>query len=127
LKRKRILFYSHKKTVRSVHFSSMPLEDYLLPGEEVKFHSGHHVRYAGKPYELLVTNKRLILYAKRGMVFKGDDVVSQKLDELQGVKYKESGMLIKTGILVVEGKTQMQLLGSCAEMRALCQQVMQFI
>lgn len=61
------------------------------------------------------------------MVFKGDDVVSQKLDELQGVKYKESGMLIKTGILVVEGKTQMQLLGSCAEMRALCQQVMQFI
>ena len=106
----------------------MALEDYLIPGEEIKFRSGTtDIRYAGSPYELLLTNKRFLLYAQRGLLLKKDDVISQKLDEVQGVKYKESGMLMKSGLLEVHGKTLMQLSGSCVQMKALYQQVMQFI
>jgi len=105
----------------------MPLEDYLLPGEEIRFHSNQSIKYGGKMYELLVTNKRLLLYAKRGLVFKSDDLVSIKLDELQGVKYKERGVIGKTGILEVHGKTVLQLEGTPSAIKALYQQIMQFI
>lgn len=105
----------------------MPLEDYLLPGEEIRFHSGQSVSYGGKLYELLVTNKRLLLYARRGLVFKSDDVVSIKLDELQGVKYKEKGVIGRIGILEIHGKTRIQLEGHPAEMKTLYQQILQFI
>ena len=105
----------------------MPLEDYLLPGEEIRFHSGKTVRYGKNPYELLVTNKRLLLYARRGLLFKSDDVVSVKLDELQGIKYKERGIISKIGILEVHGKTLFQLEGNPSEIKTLYQQILQFI
>jgi hypothetical protein len=76
---------------------------------------------------LLVTNKRILLYARRGLVFKSDDVVSIKLEELQRVKYKERGVIGKTGVLEVHGKTLLQLEGNPAEMKTLYQQILQFI
>lgn len=63
----------------------MPLEDYLLPGEEIRFHSNRNVMYSGKQYELLVTNKRLLLYAKRGLLLKRGNVVSVKLEEMRAL------------------------------------------
>jgi len=105
----------------------MPLEDYLLPGEEIRFHSSRRIRYGGKEYELLVTNKRLLLYARRGLLFKSDDVISIKIEELQGVKYRERGVIGRTGIIEVHGKTIFQLEGKPAEMKTLYQQILQFI
>jgi hypothetical protein len=106
----------------------MPLEDYLIPGEEVKFHSGRKtLRYGGKSYEILITNKRLLLYARRGLVFQNDDVITEKLTEVQGVKYKETGALLQTGVLEVHGKSLIQLTGRPAATKALYQQLMQFL
>ena len=105
----------------------MPLEDYLTPGEQVKFQSSTNVGYGGKAYTVVLTDKRILLYAKRGMVFKSDDVVTQRLDELQGVKYKEQGMIGKKGIIQVQGKTSMDLVGSAAEIKTLYQQMMAFL
>ena len=65
----------------------MSFEDYLIPGEEVRFRSTSRVMYGKKDYQVVVTNKRILLYAQRGMVVKKDDLVMQKLDELQGVKF----------------------------------------
>lgn len=105
----------------------MPLEDYLAPGEQVKFQGNYGVQYGGKNYQVILTDRRILLYAKRGMMFKSDDVVTQKLDELQGVKYSESGIIGKKGIIHVEGKTRMDLTGSAAEIKSLYQQMMQFM
>jgi hypothetical protein len=105
----------------------MSFEDYLIPGEEVKFRSTTHVSFGKKDYQVVVTNKRIILYAQRGMVVKKDDLVMQKLDELHGVKFKESGLVKKTGTIDIEGKTKMQLSGPTAEVKALYQQIMQFV
>ena len=77
----------------------MPLEDYLAPGEQVKFHSSGLVRYGKSIYRVVLTDRRILLYARRGMMFKSDDVVTQKLDELQEVKYSEQGILEKRGII----------------------------
>lgn len=105
----------------------MPLEDYLLPGEEIRFRSDQGVKYGNNLYTLLVTNKRLLLYARRGLLFKSDDVVSIKLEELHGIKYKERGIISRTGMIEIHGKTLFQLEGPPSEMKTLYQQVLQFI
>ncbi len=105
----------------------MPLEDYLLPGEEVRFQSKTTITYGGKRYSVIVTDRRLILYARRGAIFKRDDVVTAKLTDVQGIKYKEKGLIAKKGIIEVLGKTKLQLEGPAKEMKALYQQLLQFI
>lgn len=106
----------------------MTLEDYLMPGEEIKFQSGDNaVKYGDKPYKLVLTNKRILLYSARGRIVKRDDVVTEKLDELQGVKYRERGLISKSGTIEIQGKTKMQLSGNAAGIRTLYQQIMQFL
>jgi hypothetical protein len=105
----------------------MPLEDYLMPGEQIKLHSNVDIEYSGKDYELILTDKRILLYAKRGLLGRKDDVVTQKLDELQGVKYKEKGLIKKEGEIEIQGKTIMPLTGPPAAVKSLYQQLMQFM
>ncbi len=105
----------------------MPLEDYLMPGEQIKLHSNVNITYGGKDYALVLTDKRILLYSARGLIVKKDDVVTQKLDELQGVKYKEKGLFSKQGVIEIQGKTKMELGGPAASVKALYQQIMQFM
>jgi hypothetical protein len=105
----------------------VPLDDYLMPGEEIKFQSTRRVRYGDKGYHVILTDRRILLYASRGAVFKNDDVVTQKLDELQGIKYAERGIIDKTGTIRLEGKTRMDLSGPAGEIKTLYQQMMQFL
>ena len=80
-----------------------------------------------KKYHVILTDRRLLLYAQRGVLFKNDDVVTQRLDELQGIKYSEEGIIDRKGTIRIEGKTRMELEGSAKEMKALYQQMMQFL
>lgn len=105
----------------------MPLEDYLMPGEQAKFQSSTNIHNGAKLYQVIITDRRIVLYARRGMISKSDDVVTQKFDELQGIKYQESGMIGKKGIIRIQAKTNMDLYGSAAEVKALYQQMMQFM
>ena len=85
------------------------------------------MHYGAKRYHVILTDRRLLLYAQRGVLFKNDDVVTQRLDELQGIKYSEKGIIDKRGTIRIEGKTQMNLEGSAREMKVLYQQMMQFL
>lgn len=106
----------------------MSLDDYLMPGEEVRFHSSRRVRYGSKQYSVILSDRRILLYAQRGALFKNDDIVSHRLDDLQGVKYSEQGIIGKKGIIHVQTfKTEMDLSGPANEIKALYQQMMQFM
>ena len=98
-----------------------------MPGEQTRFHSTGGVRYGEKKYHVILTDRRILLYAQRGVLFKNDDVITQKLDELQGIKYSEQGIIDRKGTISIEGKTRMDLKGSANEMKALYQQMMQFL
>ena len=89
----------------------MPLQDYLLPLENIKFYSKTSVLYGGKRYNVLVTDKRLILFAQRGHILRSDDIVSERLDRLQGLEYSEKGLLIKRGKVCVQGVSKMEIRG----------------
>lgn len=105
----------------------MVLQDYLAPEEEVHFQSGGSLRYGGKKYQVILTNKRLVLYARRGSLVQSDDVVSFKIDDLRGVRYKEIGLLPRIGVIELEGKTLIRLEGIQSATKTLYQQLMQFL
>jgi len=98
-----------------------------MPGEQTRFHSTGGVRFGVKHYHVILTDRRLLLYAQRGLLVKNDEVISQRLEELQGIKFSEQGIIDRKGIIRIEGKTRMDLEGSPKEMKALYMQMMQFL
>ena len=106
----------------------MTLRDFLMPGEEIRFRSARSVRYGIKAYQVILSDRRLLLFARRGAFFKSDDDVSQRLEELQGVRYSEQGIIGKKGTIRVQGqKTEMDLTGPALEIKTLYQQMMQYM
>jgi hypothetical protein len=105
----------------------LPLEDYLIPNENIRFQSDFNVQYGDKYYTVILTDVRLILYARRGLIFKGDDVITESIREVQGIKYKETGMFVKTAHLIVQGRTVIDLIGNQASIKALYQRLLPFL
>ncbi len=95
----------------------MPLQDFLLPQENVKFHSNSLVRYGVKKYKVLITDKRIILFAQRGHFLKTDDIVSERLDRLQGLEYSEKGVFFKNSKISIMGTTRLEVIGPSSELR----------
>lgn len=102
------------------------IEDFLIPGEEIKFHGGASLIYGGRPYELIITDRRLLLYGRRGRLFKKDDIVSQKVEEVQNIRYSENGILRKEGVLQIDAKTRFSLVGHPNQVKAIYQQILRF-
>jgi hypothetical protein len=97
----------------------MPLQDFLLPSENVKFHSNTLVRYADKKYRVLITDKRIILFAQRGYLLKSDDIVSERLDRLHGLEYSEKGLIFRIAKISVQGTTRIDIFGPTSELKPL--------
>ena len=98
----------------------MGLEDYLLPGEEIRYQSAEEVKYGGQKYKVIITNKRLLLYARRGLILKRDDIISEKIEDIQTLRFKEEGIILKEGIIEVVTKTRKwQMRGKADSMKAL--------
>ena len=66
----------------------MPLEDYLMPNESIRYKSDFDVVYGDKEYTVVLTDIRLILYSRRGLLFKSDDVLTEAIKDIQGIEYK---------------------------------------
>ena len=105
----------------------MSLEDFLMPAEEVRFRSDNLVTYGKKRYQVVLTNKRFILYANKGILLKRDEVMSWTLNQIQGIKYEEKGIMGKKGRIVVFGETKIVLEGDRKELKTIYQQLLAFI
>ena len=44
---------------------------------------------------------QIILFERRGLLFKNDDVISDEIAEIQGIRYKERGRLFKKALIEV--------------------------
>lgn len=105
----------------------MPLEDYLMPNENIRYQSDFDVSYAGKLYTVVLTDIRLILYARKGLIFKSDDVVTEAIRDVQGIKYKETGMFIKSSFLEISSASKMVLTGNQVSIKTLYQRLLPFL
>jgi hypothetical protein len=97
----------------------VPPSDFLLPSENVKFASNEDVEFGEKKYNVYVTDRRLILYARRGLVMRSDDIVSETLVSIHGVKYREAGFPFKTATISVVGSSNIDIRGPPSKLKPL--------
>lgn len=87
------------------------------------------VQYVGKDYQVIITDRKFILFSRTeevslspvgGIVKTGkDEVVSQQLNDITKLSYKEKGFIGKKGIITIEGKTDYALMAATREMKQL--------
>ena len=77
----------------------MPLEGYLLPGEEVVHWSDFHVTLGETRYRVFITNLRLLLYRESGLLFKEEEIISERFNQIQGLQFTQQGAIKKRGVL----------------------------
>lgn len=97
----------------------MTLNEFLLPVENVKFYGKCPVEYSGKKYRLLMTDRRIILFAKRGHIHKSNDIVSERLDRLHGLEYSEKGFLLRKAKICIQGTEKLEIHGPVSELKVL--------
>lgn len=91
----------------------------LMPGEEIRFRASRQLKMGSSDFQAYVTNKRLILYAKRGL-FGRDDFVSYHLKDVSSAKYHEEGILSKRGFFTIAvGNTSAKVWGPPVDVKAL--------
>ena len=95
----------------------MPLRDFLVPEEQIKIICKRDVEYANKKYSLFVTNKRILLYKKRGILNKTEDVVCEKLERLEGLEYKEKRGLCNLAKISIKGGLKISIKGPTNEVK----------
>jgi len=72
------------------------LEDLLLPGEVIKFQSGK-VKTLNDRFDFYITNQRILLHRRRGVLFKKDRVIAERIEDIRTLHYHEKGVSEKEG------------------------------
>ena len=100
----------------------MPLRDYLVPEEQIKFICKRDIEYANKKYFLAITNKRILLYKERGILNKSEDIICEKLERLGGLEYKEKrGLLFDLAKISITGGMKIDIKGPSEEVKSMFQ------
>ena len=99
----------------------MTLSDFLLPSENIEFMSDDEVIYGEKKYKIIVTDRRLILYSRRGLLFRSDDMVSKKRASITELQYKERGFLFGSATISIMTDVKFDLTGPPSKMKPLFQ------
>ncbi|MEM2140778.1 MAG: hypothetical protein QXJ74_03995 [Nitrososphaera sp.] len=97
----------------------MALADFILPSENIEFMSDDDVLFGEKRYRVIVTDRRFMLYSRRGLLFRSDDMISKRLDSISELQYKEKGFLLGTATISVLSDTKLDLAGSPSKMKPL--------
>lgn len=97
----------------------MPLEEFLLPNENVEFSTPTEILYGGEKFQCFLTNQRVMFFARRGIVFKRDHVISIALAEIIEMEYQERGLFKKGYIFIKSEKTNFSLQGNTETMKEL--------
>lgn len=104
------------------------LEDFLFPGEAIVFQSGR-VKSLNDHFDLYITDQRLLLYRRRGVVFKKDRVVAERLEDIKTLHYDEKGVVQRKGVLLIEtiSKKMEPIEGNVLDIKAIWQELQKYI
>jgi len=70
-----------------------------------------------KKYNIIITNFRVLLYSERGRIFKSPDVISERLESIYGIEYKEEGIFFKTSKIRIQGGIRFEISGPLSEVK----------
>ncbi len=107
----------------------MVLEDFLLPGEAVMFQSPKKVRAYNASFEFYITDQRILLYRRRGVVLKKDTIIAERIEDINTLHYDEKGIMKKKGVLTIEtiSKKMGPLEGRIPDIKAIWQELHKYI
>jgi hypothetical protein len=98
----------------------MPIENYLLPGENIIFWSDFRVNYQEAKYKIYITNLRLLLYNESGLVFKKEEIITEAFRQITALQFTEKGTINRRGTLkFASNKGEVELEGPVNGMRGL--------
>ena len=88
------------------------MEEFLFPNEEIEYSTLPEIEYAGdKSFQFFMTDQRAILFARRGLVFKRDHIISRAISEIAEIAYKEKGMFKKGYLFIKSEKGNLEFKG----------------
>jgi len=104
------------------------LEDFLLPGEVIIFQSGK-VKTLNDRFDFYITDQRILLHRRRGVVFRKDRVISERLENIRTLYYDEKGLVKKKGVLRIEtlSKKMEPIEGKVLDIKAIWQELQKYI
>jgi hypothetical protein len=107
----------------------MALIKWLLPGENMHYAAPSEVEYGGNKLKFYITDQRIILHKKNGLIFKKESIVTERLEDVNTMTYKEEGILFaKKGVLRIETKHKfLEFRGKSELIKIIWQNLQQFI
>jgi len=106
----------------------MTVQDFMSPNETIKYTYSDLVTHADQAFNLHVTNHKLILHNITGMLFKKENAIAHKLEDILTMKYHEKGIIGKKGILEIHTiDKKIPLKGRPDSMKALWQELQKYI
>lgn len=107
----------------------MVLEDFLLPGEVIKFHSPRKVKAYNVSFDFIITDQRILLYRRRGVLLRKDTIIAERIDDIRTLNYDEKGIVKKKGVLRIEtmSKKLDPIEGRVPDIKAIWQEMHKYI
>ncbi|MCW4016130.1 MAG: hypothetical protein NWF06_07165 [Candidatus Bathyarchaeota archaeon] len=104
------------------------LTDFLYPGETIIFQS-RKIESLNDSFFFFITDQRILLYRRRGVLFKKDRVISERIENISTMKYGEMGILRKKGILCIEtySKKMEPIVGKVPDIKAIWKEMQKYI
>ena len=106
----------------------MVLSDFLYPGEGIIFQS-NKIASLNDNFFFFITDQRILLYRRRGVLFKKDRIIAERLEDVRSMYYGEMGVVRKKGILRIEtySKKMDPIVGKVPDIKAIWQEMQKYI
>ncbi|MDH5438437.1 MAG: hypothetical protein OEX76_06005 [Candidatus Bathyarchaeota archaeon] len=104
------------------------LKDFLLPNEAIRYRSPGKIRYLGDKFYFCITNQRMLVYRRRGKVFKKDRIIAERLEAIENLSYNERGLVRKKGFLGVQTESKRMFFeGKIPDVKGIWQELQKYI
>jgi hypothetical protein len=105
------------------------LEEFLLPGEIINFQSPRKVKAYNVSFDFLITDQRILLYRRRGVLLKKDTIIAERIEDIKTLNYDEKGIVKKKGVLSIEtiSKKVGPIEGNVPDIKAIWQELHKYI
>jgi len=104
------------------------LTDFLYPGETIIFQS-NKIESLNDNFFFFITDQRILLYRRRGVLFKKDRIIAERIENVSSMQYGERGLLRKRGVLCIETLTKKMspIVGKVEDIKAIWQEMQKYI
>ena len=106
----------------------MVLTDFLYPRETIVFQSGK-IESLNDKFFFYITDQRILLHRRRGVLFKKDRIIAERIENIRTMQYSERGIFRRRGVLRIEtlSKKMDPIVGKVADVKAIWQEMQKYI